>query len=39
MPEADPAFRKTDFREVELGLSPEQALAEACRCLQCNVKV
>lgn len=38
MPEADPALRKTDFREVELGLVPEAALLEACRCLQCNLK-
>jgi NADH-quinone oxidoreductase subunit F len=36
--EADPAERKTDFREVELGLTPESAFAEACRCLQCNLK-
>ncbi len=38
MPEADPAERKTDFREVELGLASESAFAEACRCLQCNLK-
>jgi NADH-quinone oxidoreductase subunit F len=38
MPEADPAERKTDFMEVELGLAPEVAYAEACRCLQCNLK-
>jgi len=38
MPEADPAQRKTDFREVELGLTPESAFVEACRCLQCNLK-
>ena len=38
MPEADPAVRKNDFREVELGLLPEAALLEACRCLQCNLK-
>jgi NADH-quinone oxidoreductase subunit F len=38
MPEAEPALRKTDFREVELGLVPEAALLEACRCLQCNLK-
>lgn len=38
MPEADPAERKTDFREVELGFAPGAALEEACRCLQCNLK-
>ncbi len=38
MPEADPAERKTDFREVELGFAPGSALEEACRCLQCNFK-
>jgi NADH-quinone oxidoreductase subunit F len=38
MPEADPAVRKTDFREVELGFAPGAALEEACRCLQCNLK-
>ncbi|RPJ17935.1 MAG: FAD-binding protein [Desulfobacteraceae bacterium] len=38
MPEADPAERKGDFREVELGLTSESAFAEACRCLQCNLK-
>lgn len=38
MPEADPAQRRTDFREVELGLVPEAAFQEACRCLQCNLK-
>jgi len=29
--------RITDFREVELGLSEEQALAEAARCLRCGL--
>jgi NADH-quinone oxidoreductase subunit F len=38
MPEADPAERKKDFREVELGFAPGAALEEACRCLQCNLK-
>jgi len=38
VPEADPALRRTDFREVELGLVPEAAMLEACRCLQCNLK-
>ena len=36
MPEAPPAERAGDFREVELGLSPETAQAEACRCLRCD---
>ena len=39
MPEADTALRRTDFREVELGLVPEAAMLEACRCLQCNLKI
>lgn len=38
MPDADPFLRKSDFREVELGLDRDAALAEACRCLQCNFK-
>jgi NADH-quinone oxidoreductase subunit F len=38
MPEADPAERKTDFREVELGFAPGAAIEEASRCLQCNLK-
>ena len=38
MPEADTALRRTDFREVELGLDPDAALRESCRCLQCNLK-
>jgi NADH-quinone oxidoreductase subunit F len=39
MPEAEANERKTDFMEVELGFSPEDAFTEACRCLQCNLKV
>ncbi len=38
MPDADPVLRKSDFREVELGLDKDAAFAEACRCLQCNFK-
>ncbi|MDQ1330193.1 MAG: NADH-quinone oxidoreductase subunit [Thermodesulfobacteriota bacterium] len=38
MPEADPAQRKTDFREVELGFTSGAALEEAGRCLRCNLK-
>ncbi len=36
MPERSPAERATDFDEVALGYSREQALAEAARCLQCK---
>jgi NADH-quinone oxidoreductase subunit F len=36
MPEAPPKVRRTDFREVELGYTPEMACAEACRCLRCD---
>lgn len=35
MPERDPVERASDFEEVGLGYSEEQALAEADRCLQC----
>jgi len=37
MPERQPAARKSDFREVTLGLSEAQVLVEAERCLQCGV--
>ncbi len=37
MPVLSPAERAADFREVELGLSEEQALAEARRCLECGL--
>jgi glutamate synthase (NADPH/NADH) small chain len=33
----DPAIRVTNFNEVTLSLSPEQAQLEAARCLQCKV--
>ena len=36
MPERTPAERPMTFAEVGLGYSPEQALAEAQRCLQCK---
>ncbi len=36
MPEQDPAARATNFREVPLGLTPEQAMREAERCLNCR---
>ena len=36
MPEQDPKERIHNFHEVPLGYSPEQARAEAHRCLQCK---
>jgi len=36
MPELDPCVRARDFREVELGFTDEQAIAEAQRCLECG---
>ena len=36
--EAECGERIKDFREVELGLSEEDALQESCRCLRCDVK-
>lgn len=36
MRKQSPAERRTNFHEVALGLSPEAALAEAQRCLQCK---
>ncbi len=36
MPELPPDVRSRNFEEVNLGLSEEQALAEARRCLQCS---
>jgi len=35
--EADCGARVKDFREVELGMSKEAAMKEACRCLRCDV--
>jgi ferredoxin len=37
MPERQPAERVGNFQEVALGLSEQQAVAEASRCLQCGV--
>ncbi len=37
MPKAPPKIRRNDFREVDLGYTLEMALAEACRCLRCDV--
>lgn len=36
MPSQEPSIRIHNFREVNLGLEPHQAQAEAARCLQCR---
>jgi glutamate synthase (NADPH/NADH) small chain len=36
MPEQDPDVRRRNFEEVPLGLTPEMAMKEASRCLQCK---
>ena len=36
MPQRPPEERRNDFKEVNLGLSPEVAQAEAKRCLECG---
>jgi glutamate synthase (NADPH/NADH) small chain len=36
MPEQDPNERVRNFYEVPMGYSPEQAMAEAKRCIQCR---
>jgi len=36
MPKQDPTRRTGNFDEVALGYGPEQAVAEASRCLQCK---
>lgn len=36
MPELDPVVRRSSFDEVPLGLSPEAAVLEASRCIQCK---
>jgi glutamate synthase (NADPH/NADH) small chain len=36
MPEQDPEVRRANFEEVSLGYTPEQAVSEASRCLQCK---
>ncbi|MDW7658480.1 MAG: NADPH-dependent glutamate synthase [Bacillota bacterium] len=38
MPEQDPAVRNKNFREVAQGYTPEMAMKEAQRCLQCRHK-
>ena len=35
MPERDPMVRRHNHDEVNLGLTPEQAMGEARRCLDC----
>lgn len=37
MPKADQASRRRDFREVEAGYSLETAIAEARRCMRCDL--
>jgi NADH-quinone oxidoreductase subunit F len=39
MPKADGASRRRDFREVEAGYSLETAIAEARRCMRCDLTV
>ena len=36
MPEQDPKVRRSNFNEVALGFTDEQAIEEAKRCLQCK---
>ena len=36
IPEQDPLVRRSNFDEVALGYSPEDAIREAGRCLQCK---
>ena len=38
MPERDPKERARCFEEVSTGYSPEQAVEEATRCLNCKAK-
>ena len=38
MPAIDPEERRKSYIEVELGISQEQAMTEADRCLQCGCK-
>jgi NADPH-dependent glutamate synthase beta subunit-like oxidoreductase len=39
VPELDPPSRQENFREVSLGFSEGQALKEAGRCLQCDLRL
>ncbi len=36
MPEQDPRARKKNFQEVPFGLTPEMAIAESWRCIECK---
>jgi len=36
MPEQDPKVRTSNFNEVALGFTREQAIEEAKRCIQCK---
>ncbi|MEA4885052.1 MAG: FAD-dependent oxidoreductase [Clostridia bacterium] len=36
MPKQSPEVRRSNFKEVALGLEPEQAVREAKRCIQCK---
>lgn len=38
MPTQDPLIRKSNFKEVELGYTKEQAVSEAKRCLGCKTR-
>ena len=38
MPVQDPSVRRRNFEEVALGYTPEQAVDEANRCLNCKNK-
>ena len=38
MPEQDPGVRSRNFQEVALGYTPEMAMEEAQRCLNCKNK-
>ena len=39
MPEQDPVVRAGNFDEVALGYTPEMAMDEAKRCLNCHNKM
>jgi NADH-quinone oxidoreductase subunit F len=39
MPEVSPELRREDFREVELGYTVEMAVAEARRCMRCDMSI
>ncbi|MHB1340340.1 MAG: FAD-dependent oxidoreductase [Coriobacteriia bacterium] len=39
MPMTRPEDRATDFRQVELGLTRQEAMSEAARCLRCQSEV